>query len=214
MSWRLLILTATLALVGCERLQQGLGVLTHAPSREAGEAPAGVYTLNSAHSSLHVGVTHLGYSTYRARFNTVSGRLDFAPRDPRESALEVTVQAASVDSGNAEIDNALREELFAVGEHPEIRFTAEEIAVTGESTGRITGELAMGGERHRASLAVTFNGAATNPLTGEETLGFSARGTIDRTDWGLSNWVPAVGREVEIRIEAEFVKRDSGERQD
>ena len=70
----------------------------------------------------------------------------------------------------------------------------------------MTGNLTIAGRTHPATFTVAFNGAAPDPLTGEDKLGFSAEGTLDRSVWGLGKWWPAVGNEVRFRIEAEFAK--------
>jgi polyisoprenoid-binding protein YceI len=59
------------------------------------------------------------------------------------------------------------------------------------------------------TLNVTFNGGAPNPLTDKHTLGFSATGHFSRSAFGLGRWYPAVGREIQLRIEAEFESEKS-----
>jgi polyisoprenoid-binding protein YceI len=59
-------------------------------------------------------------------------------------------------------------------------------------------------------LAVTFNGGAVNPLTGDDTLGFSATGHLDRGSFGLGAWFPAVGNELRLTVQAEFIKPRKG----
>jgi polyisoprenoid-binding protein YceI len=63
------------------------------------------------------------------------------------------------------------------------------------------------GQTHPATLDVTFDGAAVDPLRGGQTvLGFSAHGQIDRSQWGVTEWSAFTGNEVQIVIESEFVK--------
>ena len=199
-------------LAGCAEIERGIAVLTHVPSTDLEHVPAGVYHADPGHTTVEFGVVHLGYSTYLGRFDRVDAELDLVPGDPAASTLVVRIPAASVDSNNPAVDEALREELFRVAHYPEIVFRGTHVERTGERTGTLTGALTMGGQTHEVTLDVVFNGAAKNPLTGVPTLGFSATGTLDRGRWGLGRWYPAVAREVAIRIEVEFVLEDAGDR--
>lgn len=200
-------LAVCLALTACASVRQGVAVLTHSPSDEAADAPGGHYILDPGHASLQFSVMHLGYSFFTGRFDALSGTLDFRPDDPVRSTLDVRIGTASVNSGNAEVDVLLRDELFEAVDYPVIRFVSADIALTGATTGTVTGALSMGGRTRPLTLDVTFNGAAPNPLTGDDTLGFSATAHLDRSDWGLGDWFPAVARDVKLRIEAEFIRQ-------
>ncbi len=204
---RAAVLALCLILAACQSVRQGVAVLTHAPSDEASAAPGGRHMLDPGHASVHFSVMHLGYAFFAGRFDEMSGTLVFRPDEPTGSKLEIRIEADSVNSGNAEVDALIRDDLFEVTEHPVIRFQSTDIALTGEASGTVTGDLTMGGRTAPVTLGVTFNGAAPNPLTGDDTLGFSATATLDRGDWGLGDWYPAVAREVELRIEAEFIRQ-------
>ncbi|MGY9013571.1 MAG: YceI family protein, partial [Rhodobacterales bacterium] len=75
------------------------------------------------------------------------------------------------------------------------------------TTAELTGKLTMAGNTHLVTLDVTFNGGGKNPITQVDTLGFSATGQFKRSDFGLGAWIPAVGDDVTLDIEAEFVRR-------
>ncbi|GAB4124747.1 MAG: YceI family protein [Rhodothalassiaceae bacterium] len=204
------LLIALLLLAACDTVRQGLAVLAHHPSADAGRAAPGRYRIDPQHSSVHFSVMHLGFSHFTGRFDDIAGTLDFVPTSPTESSLDVHIKAASVNSNATEIDALLREKLFGSDRYPDIRYTARKADLTGEREGIVHGELQMAGRRHPLDLEVVFNGAARNPLTGAQTLGFSARATLDRSDWGIGDWYPAVAQDVEIRIEAEFVLDEAG----
>ena len=94
---------------------------------------------------------------------------------------------------------------FDADTHPEIRFTSTAINVSGEARGTVTGDLTFRGVTKPVTLDVTFNGAGKSFGHPGDTLGFSATGNIDRTEFGLtylSNF--GIGNEVKLRIEAEF----------
>lgn len=187
-----------------------LNVVTHSVNDDPVKAPAGLYRLDPHHSSLLFDVDHFGYTRFVTRFDKVEAALDVVPDAPEKSRLHVTIKAASVDTNNRELDEMLRgSEMFDVAKFPEITFASASLKRTGPKTGEMTGDLTLHGQSHPVTLAVTFNGAAPDPLTGEDTLGFSASGNFSRSQWGLAAWWPAVGDDVHVAIQAEFVKGKS-----
>lgn len=204
-----MIMALIMAVSACTDIRQGIAVLTHHPHQDARSAPAGLYISDPDHASVHFSVMHLGYSAFTGRFNDVDASLVFNPEDPTESHLSVSVKADSVDSNVPAIDKAIRSDLLKTDRFPEILFTAQTITLTDETNGAIKGVLTMAGRSHEMVLHSRFNGGARNPLTGLYTLGFSANGQIDRRDWALNSWLPAVAGDVTIRIEIEFVQSDA-----
>ncbi|MCI5043070.1 MAG: YceI family protein [Aquisalinus sp.] len=176
------------------------------------EMPAGEYVLDKSHASLTWKVSHFGLSNYTARFTRFDATVDFDPANPANSTLSVTVDPTSVETDypNAEakdFDKELAESdrWFNAGEFPEISFVSTGIEMTGETTGIVTGDLRFMGVTKPASLDVTFNAAfAERPFSGLATLGFSATGTVTRSDWGMSGLVPNIGDDVDLLIEVEF----------
>jgi polyisoprenoid-binding protein YceI len=79
----------------------------------------------------------------------------------------------------------------------------------GADSGQLTGDLTMKGVTRPVTLDVTLNGAGKHPMTGSDTFGISASGTLDRTEWNLGYAAPAVGEEVTLRIEAEFKRAEA-----
>jgi polyisoprenoid-binding protein YceI len=203
----LALAAAAFLLAGCA----AFNVVTHSVSTDPVKVTAGTYHLDPDHWSLTFSVDHFGFSRYVARFDAMEATLTAVPDAPEKSRVAVTIKTASLDTRNPELDKTLTgTEFFDAGRYPDITFTVVSLTrkgvVDGKETGEMTGALTMHGQTHPVTLDVTFNGAAPNPLTGVETLGFSARGSFDRSLWGLSSWWPAVGNEVRVAIEAEFVK--------
>lgn len=208
MAWigRGFLVAVCLALTGCESVGQGVRVLTHDPSPEAADAPSGTYRLDPDHQAVVFWVDHLQFSDFVARFNTAEATLDFVPSNPTQSALTVTIDAASVDTGLTELDDMLKAPgMFDVADHSEFRFESSDIRLTGATTGTVVGDLTLAGRTRSVAMHVTFNGTGRDPLTGDRKLGFSATGTLERSAFGLGKWIPAVGDTVHFRIEAEFV---------
>lgn len=176
------------------------------------DLPAGAYRLDARHASVLFRIRHEGLSWFTARFDTRDAVLELDPNDPSRSHLSASVDAASVNTGllNPQGERAFDRSIGrAIGAEatPQISFASTAIERTGEHTARVTGDLTMNGQTHPATLEVVFGGARTDPLRGNAVvLGFSARGEIHRSDWGVTQWSAFTGDDVQLVIEAELVK--------
>ncbi|MDO8290028.1 MAG: YceI family protein [Parvibaculum sp.] len=182
-------------------------VVTHEVNDDPVKIVSGTYDLDPLHWSLIFDVDHFGYSRYVTRFDKMDATLVAIADAPEKSSVKVVVKAASVNTRNPDLDKQLTgTDMFDAARFPDITFQSTSIKRTGAKTGEMTGTLTMRGKSHPVTLNVTFNGGAPDPLTGLDTLGFSATGKFDRSLWGMSAWWPAVGNEVRVSIEAEFVR--------
>ena len=198
---RALWLALTLMLSSCA----ALNVVTHSVSDDPVKLAGGTYQLDPHHWSVIFDVDHFGYSRFVTRFDKVEATLDAAPDAPEQSRVRVTIKAASVN--DPELDAILTgADFFNTTRFPDITFVSTSLTRTGANTADMTGLLTIKSGSHPVTLKVIFNGGAPDPLTGLDTLGFSAEGRFDRSQWGLGKWWPAVGNEVHVAIQAEFVK--------
>ncbi|MBI1264629.1 MAG: polyisoprenoid-binding protein [Alphaproteobacteria bacterium] len=179
-----------------------------APSIEPSRLPAGEWALDPAHASATWRVRHLGLSWYTARFDRLDARLSFDPANPGASELTAVIEAASVSTGDPDFDETLRSAAwFDASRHPQILFRSTRIEVTGETTGRVHGELTLKGVTRPAVLETEFYGGVFNLLEGRRAMGFGADLVIDRSDFGVGRLPPGfIGDEVRVRIEAEFLR--------
>jgi len=208
--------TAAIALAACT---QPAAPPAPEPAPVAIEAPSGEYSIDPNHSTITVRALHFGLSHYTLRLNGVSGTLNFNAEDPAQSTVTATVAANTLDTpygGDRDFDAELQnsEWLDAAG-HPTATFTSTSIERTGPNTGRMTGDLTIRGVTHPATFDVTFNAShAQHPMGPPiSQLGFSARGTFLRSQYGMNVLQPSapnasdgVADEVEILIEAEFTR--------
>ncbi len=166
--------------------------------------------MDPTHTSVVFKVDHLGFSTYIGRFDTAAGTLSFDEKDPAKSSVSVTIDASSVNTNSEALEEKLRgADMFDAEAHPEITFVGTSIETTGEATGKITGNLTIAGMTKPVTLDVTFNNGAPHPFPPNKfVLGFSATAALKRSEWELNSWLPAVGDDVALEIEAEFVKDD------
>lgn len=186
-------------LAGCGHL------LPRAEPTEPAALPAGSYRLDPEHAALLLKIDHLGFSQLVGRFDRFDASLEFDPDDPEAARVVATIDPASIDFDLPEFEDELRgADWFDVQRFPEARFESRSIEITGESTGRITGDLTLHGMTEPVTLDVTFNGGGDSLLTGRYTLGFAAKGTLSRSAFGLGGFAPAVGDDVTLEIHAEF----------
>ena len=185
----------------------GLTACFTPPQTATAELKGGNYVLDPTHASIIWSLSHAGLSNYQARFDDIEGTLSFNPDAPSESQLDIKIDPKSVSTGLPDFDDTIATDgrYFDADTHPEIRFTSTAINVSGEARGTVTGDLTFRGVTKPVTLDVTFNGAGKSFGHPGDTLGFSATGNIDRTEFGLtylSNF--GIGNEVKLRIEAEF----------
>ena len=165
------------------------------------------YKLDPAHTAVVFIVDHLAFSKAVGRFNTVAGELSFDKDAAEKSALSVTIDTASVDTNHAKRDEHLKSpDFFNVKEFPKLTFKSTKIEKTGDKTGKLHGDLTLLGVTKPVVLDVTFNKDGVSAASKLDTVGFSARGTIKRSEFGMKYGVPNIGDEIQIIIESEAVK--------
>lgn len=185
-------------------------------------APAGEYKLDPNHSSMSFTVNHLGLSNYVARFTSYAVTLQLDPANLAASSVVATIDPASVrtdypgdyraghkDSpfNSWDEDLAKSDKFLNSAQHPKIEFRSTRVEQTGRGTARIVGDLTLLGQTHPVTLEATLVGAvAKHPFMGIGALGFSAKGSFQRSAFGMTHLLkPAlVGDDVTLEFEGEF----------
>jgi polyisoprenoid-binding protein YceI len=182
-----------------------LQVVTHTVTTTEARVPAGRYVLDEHHWSVTFDIDHFKYSRFTMRFDRATAQLDWREGGLDKSSVEVAIDAASVDTNVPLLDKMVKgPDMFDVERNPQIRFVSTRFERTGDARGKLTGNLTIRGATQPVTLDVTFNGFGRDPLTKQNTLGFSAEGSFSRSKFGLTTWYPAVGDDVHVRIQAEF----------
>ncbi|WP_377805646.1 YceI family protein [Azospirillum sp. A29] len=165
------------------------------------------YKIDPAHTAVAFIVNHVGFSNVIGRFNTVGGDISFDKDAVEKSTVSVTIDTTSVDTNHAKRDEHLRSpDFFNAKEFPKMSFKSTKIEKTGDKTGKLHGDLTMLGVTKPVVLDVTFNKDGVSPASKLETAGFSARGTVKRTEFGMKYGAPAIGDDIQLLIEIEAVK--------
>ena len=171
--------------------------------------PVGTFAIDAAHSEVGFIVRHSGIAKVRGRFTDFSGSFTVA-ENFADSSAQVTIQSASVHTGNEQRDGHLRSADFWSAEaSPEWTFTSTSVEGVGEEF-VLNGDLTINGVTKPVALDVEFNGAIG--AEGEEQVGFTIETEISRKEFGLT-WNVAlegggllVGDKVKIVIEVEAAR--------
>jgi len=221
---RLILLGVALAMAACSpQTPQAPEKAAPAAAPEAppvkNTAPPGAYSLDKSHGSLNFRVNHMGLSRYTARFTRFDAKLQFDPANPAAMSVTATIDPRSMQTNYPDPKLDFDAELAGpswlnAAKFPDITFQSIKVEVTGANTARVTGDLSLHGVTRPVTLETTFNGGlapnAMDPAGAR--IGFSAHGTLKRSEFGLAYGIPApgssfgVGDEVEVIIEAEFTQ--------
>ncbi len=171
------------------------------------------WKLDPSHTLVEFSAKHLMITTVKGRITDVEGSIVSDERDPKNSSVEATLKAASIDTRTDQRDQHLRSADFLNAEQfPEIKFRSTRIE-GGKENFKLTGDLTIRDVTRPITLDVQFEGQQKDPWGGER-VGFSATGKIDRRDFGLT-WNQAletggvvVGNDIKISLEVEAVKVD------
>lgn len=167
----------------------------------------GFYELDERHAYLSFSYSHLGLSNPQVQFADFDARLELDGNDMSQSRVSITIDASSIDSAVPELDEDLKgADFFDVENYPEITFLSTAYEETSDSSGRLTGDLSVRGVTKPVILDVTINSASMNPLNRKEMIGFSATGSLKRSDYGLTAYAPVASDELSLELQVEFEK--------
>ena len=171
----------------------------------------GTWTLDPTHTTIGAVARHMMLTKVRGRFTDFEGVLHVGPT-PEESTVELTIRAASIDTGVDGRDDHLRSPDFLdVERYPELRFRSTAITPVGDDRFEVTGDLTIRGITKPVTLAADFEGTGTDPWGGTRAL-FSATSELDREEFGMT-WNQAletggvlVSKKLQIEIEVQAVQ--------
>ncbi len=182
--------------------------MAFAASADLSSVPSGAYGLDKTHGYITFSYSHLGFSNPHVGFDAFDVALELDSDNPEASELSVKIDAASINSRVPDFDDHLNDDdFFDTANHPSITFTSTGITSTGDGTFDVAGDLVIKGISKPVTLAATINKAAMHPMRKIPTIGVSATAKVNRSDWGLGLYAPAVGDEVTLMIEVELPKQ-------
>lgn len=170
------------------------------------------WDIDTSHSGIHFTVRHMVIAKVRGAFERWQGTIDFDAADPTRSKVDVTVDTTSVDTREPKRDEHLRSaEFLEVEKYPTMTFVSNKIVKVEDGVYRVHGDLTLHGVTLPTVLEAELLGTGKDPW-GNERLGFQARASINRKDFGLG-WNAVletggvlVGEKVDITLDVEAVK--------
>lgn len=161
------------------------------------------YTLDPNHSYVLWHINHFGFSNPSGKW-MVNGTLTLDEKNPKDSKIDVTINVGDVITGIPKLDEHLKsDEFFSIAKFPVATFVSDKVTVTGKNTALVHGILTVHGVSKPITLNVTLNKLGVSPITNKKTAGFTARTELKRSDFGINAYLPGLGDEVKIDIEAE-----------
>jgi polyisoprenoid-binding protein YceI len=155
------------------------------------EQLTGTYTIDPSHSRVGFVARHAMVTKVRGGFNDFAGTFTIDGANPAASAAELTIEAASIDTRNADRDAHLKSnDFFAMDTYPQLRFVSTAIEQVSASDYRVTGDLALRGVTKPVTIDLEYTGAAVDPW-GNLRVGFEGSAQVNRKDWGV-NWNTAL----------------------
>jgi polyisoprenoid-binding protein YceI len=177
-------------------------------------AASSTWTVDPAHTEAGFAVKHLVISTVRGDFNKLGGTVVLDEGDVTKSTVEVTIDAASIDTRIEKRDTHLKSaDFFDVAKYPNITFKSAKVEKSGEGKLRVTGNLTIKATTKPVVLDVAGPTGEIKGPDGKGRRGFSATTKINRQEFGLT-WSktveagPVVGDEITIQIDGELIKAD------
>lgn len=170
------------------------------------------YQIDAAHSEIQFSARHMMVSKVRGTFEKWSGTVELNPQHPEQTVVDVTIDAASINTRDAQRDGHLKSpDFFNVDVYPTLHFKSTRVEVTGRESAKLYGDLTIRDVTKPVVVDVEYQGSAKSPW-GTTSYGFSGSTKINREDWGL-NWNAAletggwlVGKDISIEIELELVE--------
>ena len=172
---------------------------------------AAQYDLDKSHTSILFGISHLGYSYTYGRFNEAEGKFTWDNANPAASQFSFLIKVASIDSNDPKRDDHLRNaDFFNASQFPHITFQSTSVrpAATNNAAGNmydVTGNFSMHGVTKQVTLPMKKLGEGPGPY-GKYRTGFSCQTTLKRSEYGMTNMLPAIGDEVAVTISFEGLR--------
>ena len=178
-----------------------------------GQDVAGEYSIDSAHSRLGFSARHAMVTKVRGSFGEFTGEGIFDTEDPSESSVKLTIEVASITTGNEMRDTHLRSNDFlSATEFPQITFASTKVTADESLNLTVVGDLTLRGVTRSIEIPFEFNGAAIDPY-GNHRIGFEGRAKVNRSDFGVT-WNGAletggllVSEEVGLEFDISAIKK-------
>lgn len=175
-------------------------------AKDAARVTDGTYAVDTGQTLVQWQVNHFGFNDYFGLFGGATGSLTLNKADASKYKVSIDIPLSGLTTTNAKLNAHLSSpDFFDVAKFATAHFESTSVVTKGNRA-EITGALTLHGVTKPVTLDAHFTGAGTNPMSKKVTVGFQAKTTIKRSDFGMSAFVPLVSDEVDLKITAAFEK--------
>ena len=169
-------------------------------------ASAAPWAVDKSHALISFTVSHLGFSTTRGVFENFDAKVDFDPDNVEATIVEVTIDAASVNTFFGKRDDHIRSaDFFNVDKFPTMTFKSTNVTKTGDDTAKVDGDLTILGETKPVSFDAKLIKMGPHPFNPDnQVAGMQITGEIDRTNFGMDKFAPAIGAIIPVTFDLEM----------
>jgi polyisoprenoid-binding protein YceI len=183
------------------------GAAPMAKAIDLAKITGGNYTVESTHALIGWRVNHFGFNDYFGIFGSPTGTLVLNKADPAKSSVTIDIPISGLSTASEKLTGHMKsKDFFNAETNPSAKFVSTMVMVKGQAA-MIHGNLTILGVTKPVVLDAKLSGAGTNMFNKKETVGFHAKTTINRSDWGMTYAVPAVSNAVELDISVAFEKQ-------
>lgn len=163
-----------------------------------------VYHFDKTHTNILWFVSHLGFSNSMGQFMDYDGQIILDHDNPEQSSVTISIKTASIMTGLADFDTHLKTvDFFNVEKYPTATFVSTKVTLLENNRATVEGSFTLLGITKPLTLKVRFNKRAMDIQKNIMRTGFSVKTTVKRSLWGMKHYLPFIGDDVIIRIEAE-----------
>ncbi|NOZ66092.1 MAG: YceI family protein [Alphaproteobacteria bacterium] len=163
-----------------------------------------VYHFDKNHTNIMWFISHIGFSNSMGQFMDYDGEIILDYDNPDQSSVSITLKTASIMTGLADFDAHLKSaDFFNVEKYPTARFVSTKVILGKNNRATVEGNFTLLGITKPLTLKVRLNKRAMDIQKNRMRTGFSAKTTIKRSRYGMKKYLPLIGDDVTIRIEAE-----------
>lgn len=178
-------------------------------SLSQGAIAAETFQLDPNHSAVTWHISHFGFSNPSGKWYA-NGTVVLDEAKPQDSRVDVTIHTDKVITGIPELDEHLRTKaFFDTAQFPVATFKSDKVTLTGKNTAKVEGILNVHGVSKPVVLNVKLNKIGMNPINNKKSVGFTASTTLKRSDFNITTYLPNLGDEIKIDIEAEANAADA-----
>lgn len=178
-----------------------------APAVDVSKISGGNYVVENHHTQVLWSVSHFGFNDYFGLFGQMTGTLSLDKADPSKSKVMINIPINEIATSRGDLSkHMMSPDFFDVAKYPTATFVSTSVEPMPGNKAKITGNLTMLGVTKPVVLDAELSGGGGNPMSKKETIGFHAKTTIDRTQWGMTKFAPNIGASVKLKISAAFEK--------